>query len=461
MTTLPIELIPQLALIDEQLEQLSRQITQLRIARSQLLSSNAPIRKVPPEIIAQILVAAISAPFLLSPKKDAANLQPLFDAALVCRVWRDIIYSYPALWSRILVAPGYGRSLKWTQLFLSRSGAAPLEIYCDFREYLDGDPGDIAVVAKCISGLVPAMSRCHKLTLITGAESFLNTFFSSTRPGPMLNELSIHSTNSVTEVPVQILDRPEGLPSLHTLILNRVTCRSWEKVAMPNLRTVVFSSSFQLPIHKCLQGLSGSPHLTTLRFESCAFAVDTDTLYATEESRVFLPSLTSLQLWRVQGIDQALIFETVDAPNLKTVHITCSLNNDSDLCWFAAADNALTTVEEIRFENLRIKGAAISAVIRMFSRLRELRSLRLVACQPTPQFFEAMGKTSVLPKLTDLMLKRCSGVTGHEIVRFVEARHRLEGTCRLENVEFRGCSTLDHDSVESLRGVVNTVVHND
>ena len=461
MSTVPSELIPQLALIDDQLEHLARKIAQLRIARSQLLSSNAPIRKVPPEIIAQIIAAAISVPFLLSPKKDAANLQPLFDAALVSRGWRDIIYSYPALWSRILVAPGYGRSLRWTQLFLSRSGAAPLEIYCDFREYLDGDPGDVAVVAKCISGLVTAMTRCHKLTLITGAESFLNTFFSSTRPGPVLNELSIHSTNSVTEVPVQILDSPEGLPNLQALVLNRVTCRTWEKVAMPNLRTVVFCSSFQLPIHKCLQGLSGSLHLTTLRFESCAFAVDADTLYATEESRVFLPSLNSLQLWRVQGIDQALIFETLDAPNLKTVHITCSLNNDSDLCWFAAADNALTTVEEIRFENLRIKGAAISAVIRMFSRLRELRSLRLVASQPTQQFFEALGKTSVLPKLKELVLKRCSGVTGHEIVRFAESRHRLEGTCRLENVEFRGCSSLDHDSVESLRGVVNTVVHNE
>lgn len=459
--SIPNDLLPHLADIDQQIERFTREIARLQIKRSHLLSSNAPIRKLPPEVISQIIAAAISTPFLLSPKKDAANLQPLFDAALVCRLWRDIVYSYPALWSRILVAPGYGRSLKWTQLFLSRSGAASLEIYCDFREYLDGDPGDLAVVTKCISGLITAMSRCQKLILITGAESFLNTFFSTTRPGPMLNDLSIHSTNSVTEVPVQILDRPEGLPNLHTLVLNRVTCRNWEKVAMPNLRTVVFCSSFQLPIHKCLQGLSGSPHLTTLRFESCAFAVDADTLYATEESRVFLPSLNSLQLWRVQGIDQALIFETVDAPNLKTVHITCSLNNDSDLCWFAAADNALTTVEEIRFEGLRIKGAAISAVIRMFSRLRELKSLRLVASQPTQQFFEALGKTSVLPKLNHLMLKRCSGVTGHEVVRFVESRHRLDGICRLEDVEFRGCSTLDHDSLESLRGVVNTVVYND
>jgi len=461
MPALSKELIPQLTAIDEEIEGLTHQIAQLQIARSQLLSRYAPIRKIPPEIIAQILVSAISAPFLLSPKKDATNLQPLFDAALVCRLWRDIAYSYPALWSRILVAPGYGRSLKWIQLFLSRSGAAPLEIYCDFREYLDGDPGDVAVVGKCISGLVPAMNRCHKLTLITGAESFLNSFFSTTQPGPLLNELSIHSTNSVTEVPVQILDRTEGLPNLQTLVLNRVTCQNWERVTMPTLRTIVFCSSSQLPIHKCLQGLSGSPHLTSLRFESCAFAVDADTLYATEESRVFLPSLTSLHLWRVQGIDQALIFETIKAPSLKTVCITCSLNNDSDLCWFAAADNALTTVEDICFENLRIKGAAISAVIRMFLRLRELRSLRLVASQPTQQFFEALGKAPVLPKLKDLVLKRCGGVTGHEIVRFVESRNRLEGVRRLENVELRGCSTLDHDSVESLRGVVNTVVHND
>lgn len=461
MSAVPKELVPQLTALDAEIDGLKHQIVQLEIKRSKLLSSNAPIRKIPPEIIAQIIVVAISMPFLLSPKKDATNLQPLFDAALVCRVWKDIVYSCPALWCRILVAPGYGRSLKWIQLFLSRSGAAPLEIYCDFREYMDGDSGDVAVVAKCISGLIPAMSRCHKLTLITGAESFLNTFFSSTRPGPLLNELSIHSTNSVTEVPVQILERTEGFPNLQTLVLNRVTCRNWQRVAMPSLRTVVFCSSFQLPIHKCLQGLSGSLHLTTIRFESCAFAVDADTLYATEESRVCLPSLTSLHLWRVQGIDQALIFETVEAPNLKTVHITCSLNNDSDLCWFAAADNALTTVEEIRFENLRIKGAAISAAIRMFSRLRELKSLRLVASQPTQQFFEALGKAPVLPKLKDLVLKRCGGVTGHEIVRFVESRHRSDGVGRLENVEFRGCATLDHDSVESLRGMVNTVVHQD
>jgi F-box-like len=461
MTTIPKELVPRVAAIDEQIEGLVRQIAQLQISRSQLLSSHAPIRKIPPEIIAHIISTAISAPFLLSPKKDAANLQPLFDAALVCRLWRDIIHSYPALWSRILVAPGYGRSLKWIQLFLSRSGTAPLEIYCDFREYLDGDPGDVAVVTKCAGGLTPAMSRCRKLTLITGAEPFLDSFFSLAQPGPLLSELSIHSTNSATEVPVQILDHTEGLPNVQALVLNRVTCRNWQGVTMPNLRTIVFCSSFQLPIHKCLQGLSGSPHLTTLRFESCAFSVDDDTLYATEETRVYLPSLASLQLWRVQGMDQALILETVDAPKLKAVHITCSLNNDSDLCWFAAANNALTTVEELRFENLRIKGAAISAVIRMFSRLRELRSLRLVASQPTQQFFEALGRTPVLPELKDLVLKRCGGVTGHEIVRFVESRHRLDGVCRLENVEFRGCSTLDHDSVESLRGVVNTVVHND
>jgi hypothetical protein len=163
-------------------------------------SLSAPIRKLPPEIVAQILSHA------LEPAKG-----PAF--ALVCRAWRDIVYSSPRLWNQIrlstMILPG--RSESCIPSMISHSGDIPLTLHIqrpDFQRLVDVDNPSLTSASLRAS--------FHRLTYIELIDQHADFHFENTAAPyfPVLSKLHIWRP---TDALVAFFNNS---PNLDTLILS-------------------------------------------------------------------------------------------------------------------------------------------------------------------------------------------------------------------------------------------------
>ncbi|KAJ7792493.1 hypothetical protein B0H14DRAFT_166839 [Mycena olivaceomarginata] len=107
----------------------------------------SPIRRVPPELVCEILVLSLSS----DDDGDIAN-EPPWHLGHICRFWRHCVLAYPALWSSITIPSSSSPSdphplLSMLAIQLVRSADAPLRICwspCDDRN--TADPGSVDLV---------------------------------------------------------------------------------------------------------------------------------------------------------------------------------------------------------------------------------------------------------------------------------------------------------------------------
>ncbi|KAJ7190736.1 hypothetical protein GGX14DRAFT_579537 [Mycena pura] len=135
--TAAAELRAQIGRIDEQLASLKSQLTSLRTAKKQLLQDLDrlvyPVLTLPPEISSEIFrhVAPKFAPNI--PNIGACSFQKYYwplQLASVCRAWRAIALSTPALWSVIAIFGDSTRDFEQLlRLWLARARSLPLDLY--------------------------------------------------------------------------------------------------------------------------------------------------------------------------------------------------------------------------------------------------------------------------------------------------------------------------------------------
>ncbi|KAI4518467.1 hypothetical protein K525DRAFT_208455 [Schizophyllum commune Loenen D] len=86
----------------------------------------APIRRLPPEILAMVIALAIANSFTQYPDSTVIAQHPVLR---VCRRWRELGFATPQIWKKIVLYPLHLRT--WRETFLScvqRSKALPLDI---------------------------------------------------------------------------------------------------------------------------------------------------------------------------------------------------------------------------------------------------------------------------------------------------------------------------------------------
>ena len=119
----------ELADLDVQEQSISRRRAELK----QLLNSSLPIHKLPNELLVHVFSDFRG---VCGGQREGART--LFPAGwscplmLVCRHWRDVLVSTPAFWRRI----DLGCRMEWTELCLSRSIPAAVEVVRRFHERL-------------------------------------------------------------------------------------------------------------------------------------------------------------------------------------------------------------------------------------------------------------------------------------------------------------------------------------
>ncbi|KAJ6606482.1 hypothetical protein DFH09DRAFT_1120347 [Mycena vulgaris] len=138
---------------EQDIDRLLCEVTELRRSSEYHKAAIAPIRRVPPEVIAEIFMQLTG----IERKKARRSAsfddsEDIFDKAYVvrprlhaapmifgeiCRHWRDIALSLPHLWNRIAIQCE-NANIPLCDLWLKRSGSLPLSIRL-YREYTSPD----------------------------------------------------------------------------------------------------------------------------------------------------------------------------------------------------------------------------------------------------------------------------------------------------------------------------------
>ncbi|KZP16577.1 hypothetical protein FIBSPDRAFT_934496 [Athelia psychrophila] len=176
---------------------------------------SSPVRRCPAEILSAIFVHALPAfPFTLS-----RNHAPLL-LERVCRQWKDIARSTPALWSQIAVEliDGYQEyELKIVAICLARSGKHPLSIA--LGPEMDRGLGSVLSGNTALDLLATECERWHAVHLRLPSEILGDLSVVRGRL-PLLHSLSISTDDAEEEndtvVPLDIFVPAPGLRNFKT-----------------------------------------------------------------------------------------------------------------------------------------------------------------------------------------------------------------------------------------------------
>ncbi|KAJ7045142.1 hypothetical protein C8F04DRAFT_525034 [Mycena alexandri] len=147
---------------------LTRNNSSLRRTIQRCRSILSPIRRLPPEILTHIFI-------LTTPVEEAGNLpwhrsleQSPWILGHICRRWRAVALTSPALWSSIVIQNIYSSdddsepcSIPMLKAQLTRSGSYPLEVVFEYE--VDGQNG--YVVEKALKALAKCSSRWKSLSI--------------------------------------------------------------------------------------------------------------------------------------------------------------------------------------------------------------------------------------------------------------------------------------------------------
>lgn len=196
----------------------------LKIALRGILS---PVRRVPAEVIAEIVVFAVAAVADRDPYYVSLDTQgPAWLLAQVCSTWRTVVLTLPTLWSTVHIDMPASTNLRYPEVIaaelLRRSGDLPLSL--EFKALEPTDDAGLKVLGVIIA-------HCHRweyLSLFRLHATYLPMFAQVKERLPILRSLFLSSDDSAAP-PDFILDAFEVAPLLETLHL---FCRSVPAHAM-------------------------------------------------------------------------------------------------------------------------------------------------------------------------------------------------------------------------------------
>ena len=285
-------------------ERLSKQQAETRKCVEIHESLLSPIRKLPPELLAEIFLCSLRAEVFLIPN---ANLVPLV-LLKVCRIWRTIALGTPQLWSSLRIDHAGGNRIWAVENWLSRSGDCPLSL----------------------------SSSCQTLCTATRAVELIGRYLHRWQhvkidfPEGYDRNLCLPSPSSSLAPHLTTID----LTCSGRTVAPAVARQIWIVLASaPNLRSVScdidpFPPDFQFPwsnlqklsllvdvsMDNCLELLKQCPNVVECGFSSLKLASD-----VREKSPIFLGQLRSLMV--ATGLNLAPFFDRLCTPALEELAI--------------------------------------------------------------------------------------------------------------------------------------------
>ncbi|KAH6904631.1 hypothetical protein BKA70DRAFT_1295926 [Coprinopsis sp. MPI-PUGE-AT-0042] len=301
--------------VDSQINALERQILELKTGRNAL----APISILPEDVMGSIFLEVKT-----TAEGSDENRKAWIRSSHVCRRWRDMMLDYPLLWSGF--APG---DVSLLEQALARSKEVPLTIKFHSNSAIESA---LPVLSKALS----QTSRLKDLNLQGYASTLERVFAPLVTAAPILQTLSIHSTDGVASLSPDFLN--QDAPSLQELRLRDYTISLTSPLlrGLTHLMMKVDETTPSMPGDDVLNALNGMPGLVDLDLD--LGNVNTDDTASTAQITE-LPHLSKLTLKRC-----GRLFPSLRVPTTCKVWVSCAKVADADLeqmavtfvsCWLS------------------------------------------------------------------------------------------------------------------------------
>ncbi len=287
------------------------------------MSEVSPVNQLPPEILAKIFVGVIYEGI------ELIHVNPYpWRLALVCRLWRDVTFSTPRLWSNVDIQleslptqeldAGGGTLIAAWKLCLSRSGDYPLTVT------LRGSPEGGAIVPMLLEPLVDHVHRWDTMTFSIPLDVLLPYISNPGTPYPCLRYLVLEGRGLLgasEPPPIQLF---QNAPLLSQLGLHAFTYSPFSlKLPWFQITELASDMNIGLSIRGLLDSLQNMPNLSSLVYSQFIelFALPPPT---TQSNRIVqLPYLRRLAMQTFLS-NGTPFFEGTCAPQLSDIELTCT-----------------------------------------------------------------------------------------------------------------------------------------
>ncbi|KAJ6589361.1 hypothetical protein B0H19DRAFT_1248909 [Mycena capillaripes] len=276
------------------MEHLSTQTTRLGLTES---SGTSFIQTLPPEIIAEIFVNFL--PNYPEFPTHSGSLSPLI-LCRICRYWREIAISTPALWKAISIdideTDNHDHEIEMLELlktWITRSGNCPLSLSLTLR----GPPETSSVFAHFIETAVAHCARWEHLNVLVPFDHMHRL----TGDMPLLRGLTFGPTDLRYDVDFT-LSLFERAPQLRRIVLT--PCFLSANVSLPWAQLTHLDADC-LYEHECIEILRAAPRLVACTLNVCCSdedAVFVDTAIPAHphlRNMALLVDDVDVRLWRV------------------------------------------------------------------------------------------------------------------------------------------------------------------
>ena len=360
---------------------------------------------------------------------------------------------------------------------MKRSQAAKILVDLDFR-FCDS----LEEAELFMTELHPHLSRCYSFRVSVVDWSWMEIVAKFTDGMEnCLEELniSVDPEESEGDKPIPVLN---GVyPRLVSVVLEQAPLQCvFAKASAPSLRRLNIvrhpryhaNQRIRIPLSEYLSALTASEApITSIHLQSVSFHLDgTEALFQHPQraSLTKLTHLTNLVISHVDATNMCLFFDSVDFPHLERIAIQMDSGHESDnLSWLehlaSASDSGrLSSLHHLEMRACATEDAVLGPIVGALHRLPQITQFG-ISMPPSgnigPRLFQALASPSgmmgawLLPRLQVLSLFGCKDVTGHEVLRVIQARRQAEpgSVARVKMVRLVPLYPLDPEVLDTLR----------
>ena len=363
---------------------------------------------------------------------------------------------------------------------MERSLAAKLSIDLDFRycESLDE--------AKTIMETVkPHLDRCFYFRVSVPDWDWMRVVKEScTTLGPSLEEicLRIDPLDSDDTTPVVLLNGT--LPRLKTIVLEQAPfgCIAARVPALTRFCLIrdsrYHSSCIRIAFKDLINMITSAPSLTDVRLQSTVFYLDgTEAIFHHEPELTVLSNLTSLAIAYIDAPNINLFFNSCTFPVLQrlSLQLDSGSGSDNSIGWFESialkCSPRMPQLRQLELRHCSVDSVSIAPFVRALHAIPQITALSLTA-PPSGnvglKIFDylaggpALTGSWLLPRLEALSVLNCRDISGHELLRLLDARQGVAPGKRdvsdIRVLRLAPCYQLDREVIEALKLGVELLV---
>ncbi|OJT08405.1 hypothetical protein TRAPUB_693 [Trametes pubescens] len=296
----------------------------------------------------------------------------------------------------------------------------------------------------------------------------------ATELGPALEDLYIRldSVDPDTDDPCNILAQP--CPRLTYVVLEHIPleCVSAPMPALRQLSLILERSGYsstriEYPFKRFMSMIVASP-IRWLTMRLAAFSLDsTDDLFQATPVLIELPELRGLEFDLVDATSINLFLQSTSLPSLSYV----SANSAEDMQWLthiALSPGRFPSLRLLDLRNFNFNGVGLAPFVRALHHLPHLTGLGLASPASGvvgSRLFEVLAAGPdtmggwLLPRLEALCFQSCADISGHEILRVVDARRGAAAAdmAKISYLRLIQCYSVDPEALERLKALVVAV----